>query len=249
MVGTPVTRRPPHRPGRAVFSQSGSSVGLASARIFTVARYKIQLLFPAVRLARVIQPYMSGTSFLCGLRPSVRSFPVHVSMTHACGWLSQPLSTMPDKTPQWHVATSRRPTWFKLPGAQWGFPSSTAHLFLHATALMTPANLHILAITDASVLPSAHVKTLGVRQLAFRSCTSTSGIAVSPAAYRILCLRLAHLVRHLFSIDRSSGVRLSAIGTGFPGRSSFPANTSASSTYNDQKASPPWTQGSIRVGG
>jgi hypothetical protein len=29
--------------------------------------------------------------------------------------------------------------------------------------LLTPADLHILAKSDASVLPSAHVKTLGVR--------------------------------------------------------------------------------------
>ena len=35
------------------FLASGSSVALASARIFTVTRYKTQLLFPAVRLARV----------------------------------------------------------------------------------------------------------------------------------------------------------------------------------------------------
>ena len=30
----------------------------------------------------------------------------------ACGWLSQPLSTMPDKTPQRHIAALRRPTCF-----------------------------------------------------------------------------------------------------------------------------------------
>jgi len=29
--------------------------------------------------------------------------------------------------------------------------------------LMTPADLHILALSDASVLPSVYVKTLGVR--------------------------------------------------------------------------------------
>ena len=139
-------------------------------------------------------PYMSGTSFLCGLRPSVRSFPVHVSMTHACGWLSQPLSTMPDKTPQWHVATSRRPTWFKLPGAQWGFPSSTAQSLPACHGLMTPANLHILGHNGCflyclrrTLKPSA--SAIGISKLYqhFR-------IAVSPTAYRILCLRLAHLV-------------------------------------------------------
>jgi hypothetical protein len=101
---------PPAQSRTCGFPASGSSVRLASARTFTVTRYKIQLLFPAVRLAHVIQPYMSGTSFLCGLRPSVRSFPLHAWCTHVCGWLSQPLSTMPDKTPQWHVVALQRPT-------------------------------------------------------------------------------------------------------------------------------------------
>jgi hypothetical protein len=38
------------------------------------------------------------------------------------------------------------------------------------------------------------VKTLGVRNKPFRSCTSTSGDAAPPTAYRILCLRFVHLV-------------------------------------------------------
>ena len=41
--------------------------------------------------------------------------------------------------------------------------------------LMTPANLHILAITDASVLPSAHVKTLGVRNCHFEAVPALQG--------------------------------------------------------------------------
>ena len=67
---------PPAQSRTCGFPASGSSVALASAQTFTVARYKVQLLFPAVRLARVIQPYMSGTSFLCGLCAPVRSFPL-----------------------------------------------------------------------------------------------------------------------------------------------------------------------------
>ena len=39
------------------------------------------------------------------------------------------------------------------------------------------------------------VKTLGVRHKPCRSCTSTSGCAVTPTAYRIRCRRFAHLVR------------------------------------------------------
>ena len=43
--------------------------------------------------------------------------------------------------------------------------------------LRTPADLHTLAFPGALVLPSVHVKTLGVRNYSFRSCTSTSGCA------------------------------------------------------------------------
>ena len=41
--------------------------------------------------------------------------------------------------------------------------------------LMTPADLHILAKSDASVLPSAHVKTLGVRNLHFEAVPALQG--------------------------------------------------------------------------
>ena len=60
--------------------------------------------------------------------------------------------------------------------------------------LWTPADLPILALSDGLVLPSADVKPLGIRINSFRSCTSTSGCAVTPAACRILCLRFAHLL-------------------------------------------------------
>ena len=60
--------------------------------------------------------------------------------------------------------------------------------------LWTPADLPILALSDGLVLPSADVKPLGVRNYSFRSCSSTSGCAVTPAAYRILCLRFIHLL-------------------------------------------------------
>jgi hypothetical protein len=60
--------------------------------------------------------------------------------------------------------------------------------------LWTPADLPILALADGFVLPSVDVKPLSVRNYSFRSCTNTSGCAVTPAAYRILCLRFAHLL-------------------------------------------------------
>jgi len=43
--------------------------------------------------------------------------------------------------------------------------------------LWTPTDLHIQAIMDDLVLPSVCVKTLGIRDYSFRSCTSTSGCA------------------------------------------------------------------------
>ena len=64
--------------------------------------------------------------------------------------------------------------------------------------LMTPTDLHTQAITGDLVLPSVFPKTLGIRikLIYYRSCTSTSGSTDSPTAYRILCLRFGHIVRH-----------------------------------------------------
>ena len=61
--------------------------------------------------------------------------------------------------------------------------------------LRTPADLPLLAFTGEHVLPSGALKPSASATSAFRSCTSTSGCAVTPAAYRMLCLRFAHLVR------------------------------------------------------
>src|SRR5262245_27188752 len=52
------------------------------------------------------------------------------------------------------------------------------------------------------------VQTLGVRNEPFRSCPSTSGCAVTPTAYRILCLRFAHLVRCESPHDSAMDARL-----------------------------------------
>ena len=45
------------------------------------------------------------------------------------------------------------------------------------------------------VWPSGKLKPSASATSLFRSCASTSGCAITPAAYKILCLRLAHLVR------------------------------------------------------
>jgi len=47
------------------------------------------------------------------------------------------------------------------------------------------------------VLPSRTLKLSASAISLFRSCTSTSGNAISPTAYRILCVRLPHLVHGL----------------------------------------------------
>ena len=77
--------------------------------------------------------------------------------------------------------------------------------------LWTPADLHILAKSDDLVLPSVSVKTLGIRNKPFRSCTSTSGYAATPTAYRILCLRFTCLVRQR-PVDSATGARLDTGG-------------------------------------
>ena len=84
-----------------------------------------------------------------------------------------------------------------------GLPEFYSTSLLACHGLMTPVDLHILAKTDASVLPSASVKTLGVHDYPFRSCTSTSGYTATPAAYRILCLRLTCFVRDSALLHRS----------------------------------------------
>ena len=83
---------------------------------------------------------------------------------------------------------------FLLLGASRGFPSSTSHLFLHATACRlrrtsTPSPIRVLlCCLRWAIKPSASAKCIS------RSCTSTSGCATTPAAYRILCLRFVRFV-------------------------------------------------------
>jgi hypothetical protein len=49
-------------------------------------------------------------------------------------------------------------------------------------------------LTGRARVAFGSVQTLGVRNEPFRSCASTSGCAVTPAASRILCLPFVHLV-------------------------------------------------------
>ena len=56
-----------------------------------------------------------------------------------------------------------------------GFPEFYDASLLACHGLMTPVDLHILAKTDASVLPSVHVKTLGVRNCNFEAVPALQG--------------------------------------------------------------------------
>ncbi len=68
-VGTPVTRRPPHRSRRAVFPHR-------APQRYSLPRLLVLLLFPAGRVAQVSPVRPSGLCFLCGLRITVAPFPI-----------------------------------------------------------------------------------------------------------------------------------------------------------------------------
>ena len=84
---------------------------------------------------------------------------------------------------------------FSASRSPWGLPSSYAYLFLHATACglrrtssSKPLRM-ILYCLRRTLTPSASATSSS------RSCTSTSGCAVTPTACRILCLRFTCFVR------------------------------------------------------
>ena len=73
--------------------------------------------------------------------------------------------------------------------------------FLYASlctchSLLTPETLHILTTTDASVLPSVYVKTLGDLNLPFEAVPALRSYEL-PTACTILCVRFTHFV-HLW---------------------------------------------------
>ena len=142
-----------------------------------------------------------------------------------CGWLSQPPTTMPDKTPRTHTAVTG------LPGCSLRFDSTRAHavsgfitrscpspnsfiIVLHPGAFGASRVLRRLSFCipwpeDSGgpphpshrgrfVLPSRTLTLSASATSLFRSCTSTSGNAISPTVYRMLCVRLpCNLVRGL----------------------------------------------------
>ncbi len=88
-----------------------------------------------------------------------------------------------------------------------GLPTSPDYLFLNAMACGLRRIYSSSPITDEIVLPSGPVRSSASATSLFRSCTSTSGSADSPTAYRILCLRFTCLVRRILH-DSATGARL-----------------------------------------
>jgi len=66
--------------------------------------------------------------------------------------------------------------------------------------LWTPTDLLILANADGLVLPSGTLKPSTSVSNSSRSCTSTSGCADTPTAYRILCVRFAHMLFAIYCL-------------------------------------------------
>ena len=79
-------------------------------------------------------------------------------------------------------------------GSQPGLPEFYATSLPACHGLWTPADHYTLALVGVSVLPSGAIKPSASAKTKSRSCTSSSGCATTPAAYRILCLRFARLV-------------------------------------------------------
>ncbi|RQW83267.1 MAG: hypothetical protein EHM79_16575 [Geobacter sp.] len=92
-----------------------------------------------------------------------------------------------------------------------GLPKFLAYLFLHAMACGLRRIYPSSPIADGIVLPSEPVKPSASATSLFRSCTSTSGSADSPTAYRILCLRFTCFVRRKLP-DSATGARLDTGG-------------------------------------
>ena len=161
---------PPAQSRTCGFPASGSSVVLAFARTFTVARYKAQLLLPAVRLARVYPilhvrhefPVWAAYSRRV-LRP-VAGFPdlrllcpirhlEGIRRSPAC--LATPCPTIPpERTPCQGSSPVRVPAqpvssscFLQEPS---GLPEFSNVSLPACHGLRTPADLHTQAITGAS---------------------------------------------------------------------------------------------------
>jgi hypothetical protein len=223
-VGTPVTRRPPHRPGRAVFPPP---VPRLHSRPRRPCPFPVTpcLLWPAGRVAHTAPGRPVRAACPCRAACCRRDLPPGVGLPHRRVLRALRL---PRRRPQAVPVTGLRrlpgtcaPTGRRCPpGAVSGLPlpcltscrpsPDVCHgqeplgppEFFAASlpachGLRTPADLHLLASTAALVLPAVGVHTLGVRPSPCRSGPSPSGDAAPPTADRIRCLRRVHLVHRV----------------------------------------------------
>ena len=102
--------------------------------------------------------------------------------------------------------------------------------------LRTPADLPLLAKTEVRVLPSGAFKPSASAK-PFRSCTSTAGCAVTPAASRIRCLRFAHLVRRVSTTPPWAQDSLRVDGYSLPDRDFHPARDAKLILARERQAS------------
>jgi len=115
---------------------------------------------------------------------------------------------------------------FSASRSPWGLPSSYAYLFLHATACglrrtssSKPLRM-ILYCLRRTLTPSASATSSS------RSCTSTSGCAVTPTACRILCLRFTCFVRqHLCLLRHRRKTRYGWVTNPYPTGTFTPQDT------------------------
>jgi hypothetical protein len=141
-----------------------------------------------------------------------------------CGWLSQPPTTMPDKTPPWHAAVADLPGPSMLDASTRapavsglftracprpvGFIVSPRPGALGACRVLQRLSSGMPGLKDSGgpphpshegcfVWPARTLKRSASAISLFRSGTRTSGNAISPTVYRILGVRLPHLVRGL----------------------------------------------------
>ena len=187
----------------------------------------------------LIRSDMSGMSVLSGLRASVETFPMwwafptseydaRYDSPTAYGGLSlaQYSSTCLARVLPQCVGSSIVP----CPGFPFCASGAVDHTRSFSTAGTSGASQVLRRLSSCmprpedsgGPAPPCHVgwarvafgcvKTLGVRNKPFRSCTSTSGDAAPPAAYRILCLRFAHLVRRVYNRDSAMDARLDTGG-------------------------------------
>ena len=107
--------------------------------------------------------------------------------------------------------------------SRWGLPRASASLFLHAAA----CGLRQTFTSSPTRMLSGHLrgacKPSASATRLFRSGPSPSGCAVTPTASRMLCRRVAHLVRRVTTTPPWTQDSLRVGGSLFPDRDFHPA--------------------------